>query len=809
MNLNNIFVPKSIAIIGASEQINSVGRGLSENSINNKSVTTYLVNPKYSHILGQKSYGNVLEIPESVDLAIIAIPARFVIEILEDIITKGIKSIIVISAGFSEVGPEGLALQNKLLTKCIENDITMIGPNCLGVINCNSQLNLSFSGTVPSSGNVALVSQSGAICTAIIDKSAELGIGFSKIVSVGNKAMVGESQLIDYLATDSETNVIAIYSEGLRGGVEFIESCRNCPKPIIIIKSGTSNAGSLASSSHTGALASEDILYETLFRQAGIIRAGDMEEFFEYIRILGKYTYRNEKVKTKGEKLSLEHTNDDKSAGDGPVLPMPTLEDNNSIIAKQKLRIAIVTNAGGPGVLATDAVEKYGMELANFDTKIQEELRKFLPPTASVHNPVDLIGDAPMMRYKDALHALGSYDKIDAILVILTPQTTTEIEATANVIVEFSKVYSKPVVTSFVGFDKVSSGIEILARGGVLQFDYPEQAVRAFGALASIKNCELRINNIGLDSKIKIVGTGLVRPLSTKQNPPKIKHFESFSQEGDAKQKAQVIFGQYESAGQKYIPEVDAKKIFEYYGIPTVKSVFCRNVEEVSEMVKVSEKLKVKNEKIDFENMGLRADVVNINPPKSKILTPLERGGFGSDKLILKIISQDVFHKTDVGGVRMNVELEDCEKEFAAMMDLVAKNLPDAKLEGILFSEMVDLTTGVEFILGAKKDSQLGTAVMFGLGGTMVELINDVVFGFGELDRDEIMEMINCLDSKKIIEGYRGKNPLDLEAIITTIQGLSNLLRDFPNITEVDMNPVLVGYNASGVKVLDAKIVVG
>jgi acetate---CoA ligase (ADP-forming) len=738
MSLSNIFTPQSIAIIGASAQKGSVGNSILKNLLSHYKGQAFPVNLKNAEILGAKCFLSVLDLPTIPDLAIIVVPAKVVPIVLQQVANKGIKGVVIISAGFREVGGEGLALEDQIKSICVENNISLIGPNCLGVINPWIKMNASFANSFPPKGNIAFVSQSGAICTAVIDYANTLGLGFSKFVSVGNKALSSEVEMLHYLEQDPDTEVIAIYVENLTDAKIIIGAMKNVTKPVVILKSGRTTAGSGASASHTGALASEDVLYETLFRQAGINRANSTEELFEFMQVLSRYPHIY-----KANTLTLKQ--------------MP----------QKKLQVAIITNAGGPGVLTTDTVIASGMEMAKISEDSQSKLQLVLPTTSNFHNPFDLIGDAPAQRYHDALDIICKDENVDAVVVILTPQTTTEIDKTAEFLVKASSNCNKPIVASFIGGDKVLSGVKILRQNNVVHVDFPENAARALSVLGKT----LKTKNKELEKgSISNFGSNIISLLRYGSEADGEFKSDDATNNLRNKQQAQAIFDRYKSKGENYLPEVDAKKILELYNIPTVKSVFCKSEIEVNNLI----------------SKTFRSD----------------------QKLILKIISLDIMHKSDVGGIKANVEIVNATTEFNNMTKLVSSNLPTAKLEGILFSQMVDLSQGVEFILGAKKDPSLGTAIMFGLGGTMVELIQDVVFGFGKLERSDILQMIDQLKSKKIIQGYRGKSPLDLEAIISTIEGLSSLLSDFPQIVEVDMNPVLVGYNQSGVKILDAKIVV-
>jgi acetate---CoA ligase (ADP-forming) len=828
MSLSNIFEPKSIAIIGASAQEGSVGNSIVKNLLNGYQGQVFPINPKNTEILGTACFASVLDLAIVPDLAIIVVPAKVVPIVLQQVADKGVKGVVIISAGFKEVGGEGIELENKVKEICERNGISLIGPNCLGVINPWIDMNGSFANSVPPKGNVAFLSQSGAICTAVIDYAQKLDLGFSKFVSVGNKSLSSEVEMIKYLEQDTQTDVISIYAEGLTNAAEIIETMKSITKPVVILKSGRTAAGSGASSSHTGALASEDVLYEALFRQARIHRAENIKEFFEYMQVLSRYG-NSEKLKAKIEKLEnplfISGSNAipltrGGSEADG-VIHVTSVENGVALAATtntdrtidskiEKLQVAIITNAGGPGVLTTDSVIQNGMELAKISNDSLEKLKLVLPATANFHNPFDLIGDAPAQRYQDALEVLTKDENVSAIIVILTPQTTTQIDETARLISKYASQTNKPIIASFIGGNKVLGGVEILRQNDVVHIDFPESAASALSVLNSEKLKVKNEKSISSDCHSEeshlgefVIPNDVALAASTTSSSylfnsgtgsfAALKMTSSLN-----KQKAQLIFDKYKYKykNQNYIPEVDAKKIFELYDIPTVKSVFCESEEEVKTLVD--------NTFGGVSNTGTGS----FAPLKmTNLFGMLKEQPKFETKLILKIISPDIMHKSDIGGIIANVSLENAPKEYINMMKTVQSKLPDAELEGVLFSQMVDLTSGVEFILGAKKDQSLGTAIMFGLGGTMVELIHDVVFGFGKLGRQDILEMIDQLKSKKIINGYRGKSPLDLEAIIVTIEGLSNLLSDFPSITEVDMNPVLVGYNNTGVKVLDAKIV--
>jgi acetate---CoA ligase (ADP-forming) len=691
MSLKSVFEPKSIAIIGASDEVGSVGYTIFQNLINSNA-KVFPVNPKHDTIGNQKSYKSILEINEKVDLAIIIVPAKFCVAVLTEIVKTDCKSVILISAGFKEVGFEGVALESQIVDICRANNITLIGPNCLGVINPVLDLNMSFSASMPPMGNIALVSQSGAICTAIIDSAEHLGVGFSKFVSTGNKSVVDEAELIEFLNDDKETKLVAIYTEGLHNAAGFISACQKSTKPIIVLKSGKSEAGAKSASSHTGALASDNNLYKALFRQAGVIEVGSIEELFEVMQVLSH-------------------------------------NDLSSV-----KNIAIVTNAGGPGVLATDTTIFNGLELAKLSSETDTALRLVLPITANFHNPIDLIGDATSIRYQDSLDIITQDKGVDAILIILTPQAMTDVENIAGIILETKKKYHKPIVVSLIGYKKTHKTLNFLRQNGVSVIDFPENAVRAL-------------------SKIGKFSSSSISP-----------QFETRS-EISAQLKDEVKQVLEIGKSKKFIPENDAKVILDAYQIPTVKSFLAKDEAEA----------------VDFAS------------------------ALGSS-IVLKIVSQDIFHKTDVGGVLVNLDLSHVSSGYNQIMSSVRENVSSAKIDGILVSEFVDFSVQNQFVLGVKKDPNLGHSIMFGLGGIFVEVFRDSTFGFLPLSSIEIDKMIDQLVCKKFLFGTRGLPALDIAELKKTILNLVQLVTDFPEIAEIDMNPIIV--LEKGVKVLDCKIVV-
>ncbi len=696
-NLDLIFKPNSVAIVGASTKEKSVGNEIVKNLAGTFAGEIFPVNPKAEEIYGLPCYSSLTAIGKAVDLMIVVVPAAIVPQVMEEGGALGIKGAIIISAGFKETGNGELEEQVKNI--CEKYGIVLIGPNCLGIINPALQLNASFAAVMPPKGSVAFISQSGALCTAILDCAKEMGIGFSKFMSVGNKTIINETAILEYLANDEETKVIAMYVEQLSDTEALMHIARKIttgqnPKPIIILKSGRSSAGAGASASHTGALAGNDAAYEALFNQSGVIRAYSTSELFNYIRIFS----------------------------DNPI--------------KSAKRLAIITNAGGPGVLAIDAATEDALVPAVLSEETKEKLKTALPAAANIHNPIDLIGDAMADRYQASLEAVLSDNNVDSVLVILTPQAMTEIEATAQALVAAKQKFGKPVAAVFMGEELVSPGIKILKDADVAVFAFPEEAVRSLNTLHTFFEHSSRV--ISESTEITDVNRELVAK----------------------------IFNESRAAGVLSFPEARALAIMEAYGLPVLQSRIAKTREEAEAIAK---------------EMGV--------------------------KMVLKIVSQDILHKSDVGGIMLNVLPEEAGDKFDEMMTAIAAKKPEARLEGVLMVEMVT-EKGVELILGSSKDASFGNLIMVGLGGIFVEVLKDVAFGLNPLNREDVLAMLNSLKSKKMLSGVRGAKAVDIEAVVDAVLRLAKLLKDFPEIKELDINPLLALENGKGVKVLDARIVI-
>ncbi len=694
MNLENIFNPKSIAIIGASTKIGSVGNDVVKNLVDDGYTgKIFPVNPNATELYHLKCYPDILSVPEKVDLAVVAIPAAGVNTVMLDVATKGIKAAIVITAGFKEAGNPGL--EEDLKNICLKNDIALIGPNCLGVINTSNKMSAAFSSIMPQTGGVAFVSQSGALCTAILDFAQKIGLGFSKFVSVGNKALVDEAMLLDYLSTDPDTKVIALYIEDLKNAAVLIPQLRKIikHKPVVAIKSGRTSAGAHAAASHTGALAGNDSAYDTLFKQAGVIRANTITELFEYVRLFSNCQPPNGN------------------------------------------RVAIVTNAGGPGVLTTDEATASGLEMAELSDDTHKRILSFLPASANSHNPIDILGDAHSDRYRNTLETLVADKKVDSIIVVLTPQSTTDIKETAQVIIDIKKKTNKPIAVSFIGGKLVSGAIEEMRRAQVATFAFPEQAARALAALSKY---------------------------GEYQRAKK----ETVSVYNDVdKEAVKNILDNARVQGKNSFPEAEALKILKAYNFPLPKYTIVNSAEEAQ--------------------------------AKAKRL---------GKKLVFKIISSDILHKTDAGGVVLDVDPKEAGKKYLEMMTQVKKKMPKAKLEGVLMEEMFDKNDAGEMILGVSYNPGLGHLIMTGAGGIYVEVFKDISFGMLPITTEQAQRMLAELKYKKILDGARGQKPLDQTAYLECLGRLSQLITDFPEIKELDINPLLI--TTKGVTVLDARIII-
>jgi acetyl coenzyme A synthetase (ADP forming)-like protein len=695
MSFDKLLRPMSVAVIGASTDKTKVGNNVLENIISGGFAgEIYPVNPKAAEISGKKCYPSLSSIPRPVDCAVIVIKRGFVIPALKECAAKGVTAVIVITAGFAETGEEGKKLQGEIAQIARQNKITLLGPNCLGLINPWHRLNASFGQAINVPGPIALISQSGALITAIQDMASHDKIGFSVLASLGNKVTLDEVEFLQVLHKDENTRVIAAYLEDIVHGQDFMRVAERVSKnkPVVILKSGRTTSGAKAASSHTGSLAGADSAYNCAFERTGVIRADSIEHLFD---IVTAFAYQ----------------------------PLPKGD-----------RIAVVTNAGGPGIMMTDALEMAGLTIARFDEKTRETLHRILPPAGSAHNPVDVLGDATGDLYGAAIETLLASDSVDSLIVLLTPQKMTDDVATARAIAEKSQKYRKPVLACFMGVDIISRGVEILRKNRVPCYAIPERAARAMREMVSYyhyRNRPLRV--IERYAVNKIPAIKIIKAAKSRS------HFE--------------------------IGELDAKTILEAYNF---------NVPPGALAMDVGEAVRLASE-------------------------------FGYP-VAMKISSPDILHKSDVGGVKIGLaNAQAVEDAFELMMLRIRRKMPKAELRGVLIEKMI--LGGKETILGMKKDPQFGPVLMFGLGGIFVEVLKDVSFGLAPITDEECRTMLESTRSYKLLTGARGEKPVDISAIVLNMQRLSQLVIDFPEIDEIDINPLKAGYEGDGAFVVDARII--
>jgi len=697
--LDQIFYPQSIAVVGATRVPGTVPYDIVLNILNTDfQGIVYPVSPKEKFIAGVKAFRYVLDIPDPVDLAVIVFPSSVAHMALEQCGQKGIKSVVIISAGFKEVGEEGLQRERRIKEIADKYGIALIGPNCLGVINTDPavKLNASFARKMPEEGSIGFLSQSGALCTAVLDYARAKHIGFSKFVSFGNKADINEIDLLNYLRDDPKTKVILVYLEEISDGRALMETARNIirtsGKPVLAIKSGRTAEGASAAASHTGSLAGSDEVVEAAFRQAGILRSENIEHMFN-------------------EAIALAYQ------------PLP-----------RGNRVAIITNAGGPGVLTTDATVREGLKLAAFSEETTELFKKSLPKTANIKNPVDVIGDARADRYRIAISQAIHDPGVDGVFVILTPQSMTDIDSIAREVCRVSETKEKPLYASFMGEADVAAGIDILQRNKIPHYILPESMAKAFAAayrFASYK--EERVSEHRETGRLDAAG-------------------------------ARALLDRAVQAGRKVLTEFDAVKVLELYGLPVLRNGLAASREEAGRIA--------------------------------------DRIGY---PVVMKIMSDEIIHKFDVQGVVLNVQSRKGAMDaYDQMLSNAARLRPDAHIDGVLVTPM--LSGGEELILGIKRDPSFGPVILFGLGGIFVELYRDVTLCVAPVDPAKAGDMVRGIKAAGILTGARGRPLRDTRAVEACIVSLSRLAVDCPQISELDINPLIVLNEKEGCFVADAKI---
>lgn len=708
--LNAIFCPESVAVIGASTTPGKVGHDIFANILKGGfKGTLYPVNPSARSVLSVRCYPSVTEIPDPLDLAIIILPPRLALQSVKDSIEKGIKGVVIVSAGFREVGHAGREIEDEILSLCQDAGIRMVGPNCLGVINPHEtvRLNASFSTRMPNQGNVSFMSQSGALCTAVLDFAATRGFGFSKFVSIGNKADVDELDLLRYFHKDMETEVIMIYLEELRRGPEFIEVVKEItsgarPTPILVIKSGRTSAGAQAAASHTGALAGSEAVYDSIFEQSGMIRVDSINDLFDFA---STFACKN---KTPLGKFRRK------------------IPDSN--------KVAIVTNAGGPGIVATDMTITSGLELARFKKDTIDTLASHLPAAASLNNPVDVIGDAASDRYENALAAVIRDEGVDGALVILTPQSMTNALETAQAITRIAQRTHKPILCCFMGVVDVSQGIEYLQQNSIPAFRFPESAARAFGTLYQYS---------------RWMNRQVLAPFTLKHDP----------------ETAGKIIKNCLEQGKTRLGELEGLDILKCYGFNVLPTRLAENRQSAADIA---------------ESIGF--------------------------PVVMKIVSPQILHKSDAGGVKVGLKTtDDVKTAFDQMMADAKAYSPDADIQGVLIQQMAP--SGKEIILGSNRYPIFGPLIMFGFGGIFVEVFKDVAFRLAPIGRNEARRMVKQIQAYKLLEAFRGQPEADIETVEKLLVSLSNMVIAHPEIREMDINPLLVHAKGKGATVADCRMI--
>ena len=694
--LDKLFNPKVVAIVGATTKKESVGYALMKNIIGSGfDGIVYPINPKRTNVLGVKAYPSLDDVPDKIDLAIIATPAKSVPEIVEKCGKVGVSGILLISAGFAEAGEDGKELMKQIFETIRKYKIRLIGPNCLGFINPSIKFNASFANKMALPGKIALISQSGALCTAILDWSIKQNVGFSNFVSIGSMMDVSFHDLIDYFGSDPHTSSIVIYMESLIDARSFMSAARAFArnKPIIVLKAGKSTEGAQAAMSHTGSLAGNDFVFDAAFRRAGVIRVDTIEELFNIAKSLA-------------------------------MQPKPV---NN--------RLAIVTNAGGPGVIATDTLIAKGGKLTKLSDETISELNKHLSTHWSKGNPIDVLGDAGPEQYAKAVELCAKDRNVDGILVILTPQSMTDSTEIAMQIAAISKNCKKTVLASWMGADDIAEGQKVLEANNIPVYQTPENAVKCFMLMYDYSR------NLNI----------------LHETPSHIP--QEFQPE---KSKNQELINHVLKDNRTVMTEFEAKQFLNNYQIPVIKNGLAKTEEEA---IAMSEK-------------------------------------FGYP-LVMKIASPDILHKTDVGGVILNIlNKEEAKIAYKKILKSSKEKVPDADIRGVFVEQM--MKRKYELIIGCKKDPIFGPTIVFGMGGVAVEIFKDTTVGLPPLNMALAMRIIEDTKIYELIKGYRGMPGADITSIQFLLYKFAYLLMDFPQILEIDINPF--GVDERGGVVLDAKV---
>jgi acetyltransferase len=698
--LDLIFAPRNVAVIGASESEGSVGRTLLWNLISNPfGGAVFPVNPKRNSVLGIHAYPKIADVPAQVDLAVVVTPALSVPGVIEECVQAGVKGAIIISAGFKEIGKAGAQLEEKILRRARSAQMRIIGPNCLGVMSPITGLNATFAKGMARPGNVGFISQSGALCTSVLDWSFRENVGFSSFVSVGSMLDVDWGDLIYYLGDDPQTKSIVMYMETIGKAESFLSAARevSLSKPIIVIKAGRTAAAAKAAASHTGSLAGSDDVLEAAFRRSGVLRVENLSHLFSMAEVLSKQ-------------------------------PRP-----------RGPRLTIVTNAGGPGVLATDALVEEGGQLATLSDETMKALDEVLPRHWSHNNPIDILGDADAKRYTEAVKIATADPESDGLMVILTPQDMTYPTQTADLMRQVVASTQKPVLASWMGGPDVMAGIDILNRANIPTFDYPDMAARIFTYMWRYAY------------NLRSIYETPALPIASEA-------------EATHRQQATDLLENIRSEGRTILTEYESKQIFAAYGIPTVETHLAATAEQA---VAIAEEL-----------------------------------GY---PVVLKLNSTTITHKTDVQGVQLNLRDADQVRDaYTTIQNAVTQHAGSEHFQGVTVQRMIKLD-GYELIIGSSQDVQFGPVLLFGTGGTLVEVFKDRALGLPPLNTTLARRMMEQTKIFEALKGVRGRKPVDLEMLDRLMVRFSQLVVEQPRIKEIDINPLLA--SPEQIIALDARIV--
>jgi acetyltransferase len=689
--LTDLFAPERVAVIGATESEGSVGRAVTENLIADFEGEVVPVNPNYESVFGLPAVPDVAA--ADADLAVVVVPPSIAVDVVQAAGEAGVENVVVITAGFSETGSEGAARERDLKRLAAEYDLNLVGPNSLGVLSTSVGMNATFGPENAQPGNISFMSQSGAFITAVLDWANDRGIGFQDVVSLGNKAVLDETDFVNYWGDDPETDVVIGYLEGIDDGRAFVDAARRVTDdtPIVLVKSGKTDAGAQAASSHTGTIAGSDEAYEAGLDQAGVLRADSVQDLFDAATMLANQ-------------------------------PVPERET-----------VTVVTNAGGPGVMATDAVGESELSMASFADETVETLSEGLPAEGNVYNPVDVVGDADVERFESALDATLADEAVGSAMVLACPTAVLDYRDLAEAVDDLRRKHGKPVAACFMGGERVDAAEAVLDAAGVPNYFDPARAVRSLDALVRYGRIATRT-------------------------------YDSAATYDVDRERAREILSRVEGRGDNRLG-VEAMGLLDAYGIPT----------PVGEIV---------------DSPGAAREVAaDIDGP-----------------VAMKIVSPDILHKSDIGGVKIGVETADVADAYEDLVSRARNYQPDATLLGVQVQELVDLDAGVETIVGVNRDPQFGPLVLFGLGGIFVEVLEDTTFRVAPLSEREAREMTTEIDAAPLLRGARGRDPTDIDGVVETIGRVSQLVTDFPAILELDINPLVA--TPDGVNAVDIRLTV-